>query len=307
VIVDAHAHVFPDICGHVAAGPTRSLSYGRVRVGSKTVQFLPPLCEKTTHSAEMLIAHMDWGGVDKAVLLQGPFYGDHNAYVAETAERFPDRVIAAAFFDPWQEGARDVLAGLLERRAYRAVKLECSEATGLCGLHPGRRLDDPDAAWLWESLERHGLVLTLDLGPIGSSSYQTEAVRGIAATHPGLRIVIAHLGQPAPNLGADPEQRRAWENQIDLGLLPNVWFDMAALPAYFGEDGYPYRRSGRYVRTAIERIGAGKTLWGSDIPGLLTRATYAQLVEMAQAQLGFLSTEERVGVLGLNALRVYSD
>ena len=85
------------------------------------------------------------------------------------------------------------------------MKLECSEATDLCGLHPQTKLDAPDITWLWSELERRQKVLVLDLRAVGSCSYQTSAVRRIAKTHPDLRVVIAHLGQPTPvtEAGAD--------------------------------------------------------------------------------------------------------
>ena len=81
----------------------------------------------------------------------------------------------------------------------------------MCGLHPDAKLDMLNIAWLWEELERRRLVLTLDLGAIGSCSYQTGAVRAIAEGHPDLRIVIAHLGQPNPSAEADVER---WELMV---------------------------------------------------------------------------------------------
>ena len=57
--------------------------YGRIAVGDEETQLLPPYNEKTVFTPEMLIANMDWAGVDKAVLLQGPFYGECNSYVLE--------------------------------------------------------------------------------------------------------------------------------------------------------------------------------------------------------------------------------
>ena len=43
--------------------------------------------------------------------------------------------------------------------------------------------------------------------------------------HSRLRIVIAHLGQPRPEAESAPELWKLWEEQVDLGLLDNVWFD----------------------------------------------------------------------------------
>jgi predicted TIM-barrel fold metal-dependent hydrolase len=305
MLIDAHAHIFPRVSGLNAAGPTRGLGYGRIAVGDQEGQLLPPLNELTAYTPGMLLAHLDWAGVDRAVLLQGPFYGECNAYVRAAVGRYPDRLVGAAYLDPWASDWRSQYEQLFAAPGFRAVKLECSEATGLCGFHPDARLDDPGIAWLWADLEARGATLTLDLGAIGSRSYQTLAVRAIAERHAALKIVIAHLAQPTPAAQADPDRWRLWEQQIDLGRLPNVWFDSSALPAYLQAEGYPFPSAERYLRQAIERIGPAKVMWGTDQPGLLSHATYPQLVRLAELHTAFLSPGEQALVLGGNAIHVY--
>ena len=307
MIIDAHAHIFPRVNGQGEAGAVRGQSYGRITIGHQSRQLLPPLAERVEHTPEMLIAHMDWVGVDRAVLLQGPYYGECNAYVAQAVARYPDRFITAAYFDPWLEGSQSVFAGTLAQGRFRAVKLECSVATGLFGLHPEARLEAPELAWLWAELEQRGLVLVLDLGAVGSRSYQTAAVRAIAANHPRLRVVVAHLGQPNPAVEADDRLRTLWQDQIDLGRLPNVWFDCAALPAYVAAEGFPFQTAGRYLVQALERIGPAKVMWGTDLPSLFVHATYRQLLEWAQRALTGLQPHEQDLVFGGNAQTVYGD
>ena len=305
MLVDAHAHVFPKVTGATGAGATKGLGYGRVAIGNERIQLMPPLCEQTVHTPEMLLAHMDWAGVDKAVLLQGSFYGECNQYVVEACRNHPDRLIGTMFCDPWAEGAKETFASQGRGEGFVGVKLECSETTGFCGIHRGARLDDAGIAWLWDELERKGMVLVLDLGAMGSASYQTDAVRSIAERHPGLTIVLAHLGQPNRAAEADKAKWRLWEQQIDLGRLPNVSFDTASLPAYVSSEGYPYPSAGRYLRMAIDRIGPSKVMWGTDIPGVLTHATYPQLVQAAHIHLQFLSASERAMVMSENAVGVF--
>ncbi len=305
MIVDAHSHIFPQVQGSTGRGPTRGLGYGRIAVGDEETQLLPPYNETTVFTPEMLLANMDWAGVAKAVLLQGPFYGECNSYVLDALDRYPDRLVGAAYFDPWGSGNRQEFEAVIASSKFRVVKLECSEATGLCGLHPNARLDMREIAWLWNSLERRKLVLTLDLGAIGSRSYQTDAVRTIAEVHPDLRIVIAHLGQPNPSAEADAELWSLWWDQIDLGLLPNVWFDTAALPAYLPDEDFPYPTAERYLHLAVDRIGASKILWGTDLPGLLRHLNYPQLVRLAELHTQSLSPNAQAMILGRNAMRVY--
>ena len=312
MIVDVHSHIFPRVQGQIGTGPTRSLGYGRIQFGDEVVQLMPPYNAETVYSPEMLVANMDWAGVDKAVLLQGTAYGECNDYARRALEQYPERLIAAAFFDPWSPDNRDFFHTIVDATnlqtgspVFRAIKLECSVAAGLCGLHPEARLDDPAIAWLWEEIDRRDLVLVIDLGAIGTASYQTEAVRGIAERHPEMPVVIAHLAQPNQEAEADPRLWSLWQEQIDLGAMPNVYFDTAALPAYLPDEDFPYPSAARYLQLAVGRIGAQKIMWGTDQPGLLGVLSYPQLLRLARLHTEFLTPEERARVLGVNAMKVY--
>ena len=106
MIVDAHSHVFPEPRGQVREGPTRDGGYGRMRVGQRLMQLMPPLNRRTEFTTEMLLANLDWAGVDAAVLLQGTYYGECDGYVAEAVGRHPGRLVGALWCDPWRPGFR---------------------------------------------------------------------------------------------------------------------------------------------------------------------------------------------------------
>ena len=306
MIIDAHAHIMTKVHGITAAGPTRSLSWGKVRWGDETIQLLPPFNKVTTFPAETLLAHMDWVGIERAVLLQGPFYGEANAYIASAVERWHDRFIGAFAPDPLAPDARQRFKPCVEEYGLRIVKFELTETTGLTGRYPDLRIDAPQFSWIFEAAQREGLVITFDLGKIGSRAYQTEAVASIADRYPDLQIVIAHLAQPPTNERDNAELNAKWEEQILLGRRANVSFDLSALPAYSrAYDEYPYVAGQAYIGRAVQLIGARKIMWGTDVPGLLTSGSYRQLLNYVRLQCDFLSTQEKDQVLGLNALRVY--
>ena len=56
---------------------------------------------------------------------------------------------------------------------------------------------------------------------------------------------------------------------------------------------------------AVDLVGANKIMWGTDVPGLLTVATYRQLVDLGWAHTDFLSSEDQEKIMGLNAAEVY--
>ena len=306
MIIDAHAHIMTALRGTTASGPTRSLAWGKARWGDETIQLLPPFNPETTFPAEALLAQMDWAGVDRAVLLQGPFYGELNAYVAGAVARYSDRFVGAFAPDPFAPGAREQYRQCVEDFGLRIVKFELTEATGLAGLYPKLRIDAPEFNWIYEAAVSDGLTLTFDLGKIGGLAYQTEALANIAERYPDLPIVIAHLAQPPLNESDNPALNAKWEAQILLGRKANVCFDLSALPAYSAAyDEYPYAGARIYIQRAVDLIGADKLMWGSDAPGLLTSGTYRQLLNFVRRHCDFLTDEETEGLLGLNALRVY--
>lgn len=307
MIIDAHAHIMSEVQGRTHSGPTRSLRYGKIQWGALEFRLLPPLAPLTTFPPEALLENMDWAGVERAVLLQGTFYGEANAYVAQTVKQWPDRFTGAAFIDPYAADARTTFQRCTEDYGFHILKFEMSVPVGLVGLYPDLRLDGEQMAWIFEAAEKNNLVVTLDLGGVGSASYQTEEVAQLIARHPQLRIVIAHLGQPPIAHRTDPQLDALWQEQILLGRHEHVWFDFSSLPAYCaGVDEYPFASACAYIQRAVELIGPQKLLWGTDAPGLLTHATYPQLLHYVSNACDFLSPASLQDLLGNNAQRAYA-
>ena len=305
MIIDTHAHVLQRLHGHIGRGRTHGVGYGRARIGGgEPFMHVAPFRRETTFPPDALVAQMDWAGVDKAVLLQGSFHGESNAYVAAAVARYPDRLIGAAFVDPRAPDAQAQFAQLTGSGGFGVLKLEISVGWGFTGVYPDFRLDEPGLAWLWPAAEQQGIIVVLDLGAVGSASYQTEIVGGIVARHPRLQVVIAHLAQPPLAHANDPALNAQWEAQIALGRHANVWFDLAALPAYVDED-FPYPTARRYIARAAELVGTERLMWGSDIPGLFGQGTYPQLVRFVARYCDFLPPAAREAVLGGNAWRLF--
>ena len=304
MIIDAHSHIFPAVNGVIGDGKTRSAGYGCITVGDETLRLFPAYNERTEYTAEMLIAHLDWAGVDKAVLQQGTFYGECNAYVHDALDRYPERLLGALHADPWCRDYRESFEGFLETGRFCSVKIEFSQKTGLSGIHPGARLDDDAIGWLWKLVRGAGVPLVLDLCSGEQPSYQTGGVRKIAETHPDLKIVIAHLGQPRgwAELG-DHKNGQMWQEQIALGTLPNVWFDTSSLPDW--EEDFPYPSAERYLQQAIGVVGPEKIMWGTDQPGTLKHQSYPTFLRLIQKHIAYLPADQRGMILGGNAERVY--
>ena len=305
MIIDAHAHITAGLHGRTVRGETQSLSYGKFQAGAEVLRLTPPLGPKTSFPPELLLEYMDWVGVDKTVLLQGSTYGDSNKYLSQAVQQWPGRFIAAAFLDPRAADARDAFRRATEEYGFRIIKFEMSEMAGFTGVYPDLQFDSDEMAWIWEEAARLDLVVTLDLGAIGSRSYQTDAVQRIIDRHPQLKIVIAHLAQPPFAAARSAATEEAWEAQLSLARHANVWLDIASLPALSAPQDYPYSAARSYLQRAVELVGADKLMWGTDAPGLLQQATYAQLLSYVTRHCDFLSSKQMSQLLGETAQHVY--
>lgn len=98
-VIDIHAHIYEKVAGITQGQPMSSTSQGKVTIGNREIQFLPPSFERSCSTAEALIAYMDWCGIEKALLMPNPFYGYHNYYFKESVKKYPDRLRGVALVD----------------------------------------------------------------------------------------------------------------------------------------------------------------------------------------------------------------
>jgi predicted TIM-barrel fold metal-dependent hydrolase len=270
MIVDSHVHVFRRLDGFTGAGRVKPLPYGIVQIGEgEPFRLLPPALERTNFPAEILLEYMDAAGVDKAVLMQGPLYGDMNDYYAEVFKRWPDRFVGVALVDPMDEKGPALLDFLIHRQGFKAVKLEMTDSLGLCSRYPDFNLASSRFVWLWETISRANLSITLDLGLTTDRSYQTDELSDLVQHYPDVRWIIAHLAQPKNRMLADPALEAPWREQVLLARHTNVWLDLSALPYHLPEGDYPFSGIDIFVRNAVDLVGANRLLWGTD--GRLSR------------------------------------
>lgn len=306
MIIDAHVHSFDRLTGLVGRGRVRSAGFGKVRYGTGEEQrMMPPSLADTSFPGEVLVEYMDWVGIDKAVLLQGNLYGFHNEYVASLVRRWPNRFVGCACVDPMLADSEKVLRHALENLKLRALKLELSEHGGLTGLYPHLRLDISSLQKFWECFAEYQFPLVLDFGPIGDRGYQLDELVRLISSYPSIHpVVICHLGGIGRTTGADPHLQDRWQKFLSTARNSGFYTDIAALPLFFDEE-YPCPIVQNYIEQAVDVLSADKLLWGSDLPGMLSRLTYRQIVDIVKVHCRFLNSREKELILGENALRVF--
>jgi L-fuconolactonase len=124
-----------------------------------------------------------------------------------------------------------------------------------------------------------------------------EDVPELARRHPGLSIVIDHLGKPP--LGR--ESIRVWRRQLAAAAEhANVHAKVSGLGS--GEGSSDPRTA---IETAFESFGPDRLMFGSDWPMALLHGTYENLVGEMRDAIELIAGGDAEAVLAANALRLY--
>ena len=115
-----------------------------------------------------------------------------------------------------------------------------------------------------------------------------------------------------------PETRFAASQGVHYVIPPPPDFSIAESLARFDELGHVHFKvtdinfdrledagydSAAFVRALVDRFGAARLLWGSDVGQ--SPAPYAEKLARLRAAAGRLSDAERAGFFGATALRLY--
>lgn len=275
-IIDAHVHIFPP--GMIARRDALlredqwfGEAFGHPNARMRTV--------------EDLIARMDVAGVDVSIVVGWPWgtntlCAEHNAYLAESAARWPNRIVWLGIVNPAQDDAGAVIADCI--------------AAGAKGFG---EINADGQGFRWSQPEQwHEAMLQITAAGLPVMCHTSEPVGhrypGKGYAHPQEILaaiehdpiqswVLAHWGGGLPFYELMPEVRLA---------CTNVTYDCAAT-------SYLYQPA--IFRNVIDLVGVEKVLFGSDWPVL----GQGKLIEQIRSL--DLKENELAAVLGGNAARVY--
>jgi L-fuconolactonase len=173
----------------------------------------------------------------------------------------------------------------------------------LVGLRPMVQ-DIPDHDWLlrpWlapllAAMEKRDLIFDALVLP----RHLTRLLR-LVDNHPDLQFVLDHCAKPRL-AGGD---LMPWKKDIaEIARRPNVVCKLSGLVTEAAADWQvaDLRQAVDHVRACF---GSYRLLWGSDWPVVNLAGGYAKWFAAAETLLADLSEDERAGVFGDNAARVY--
>ncbi|MDD5017733.1 MAG: amidohydrolase family protein [Eubacteriales bacterium] len=299
-VIDAHAHLIECIKGFGYHGEMRSLGGGRVRWATgEEIQIIPPELGGEHFSYDRLIREMDACGIGSAVLMQGSIYGFQNEYAHEAVCAYPDRFTALGAFDPYCRCYLDIMRRWIEEFRFCGLKFEMSTNSGFMGYHSDFYVNGERMRPVLEYAQKHGLVLSFDIGTFGDPSFQIDRIVALAQKYDGVEFVIEHMFCPA----ADQDEK-VCDALKKIETAGNIYVTLASLPSLCAPETYPYPSALRYIKLASEIIGVDRIMWGSDIPVSVTRAPYSQLISFICEGIT-LSADELQKIYAGTAKKVY--
>ncbi|MBR3471399.1 MAG: amidohydrolase, partial [Prevotella sp.] len=126
--------------------------------------------------------------------------------------------------------------------------------------------------------------------------HQVGELREVIQECPRLKVVIGHFGMPVAE---------GWESQLRLCLNENVYMESGGITWLYNSEFYPFPTAIKVIRQAIDTVGVGKLMWGSDYPRTITAITYRMSYDFISKST-LLTDDEKTAFLGANAERLYS-
>lgn len=296
-VIDIHAHIYEKVAGITQGQPMVSTSLGKVTIGNREQQFLPPAFEKSRSTAEMLIAYMDWCGIEKALLMPNPYYGYHNHYFTESVKKYPDRLKGVALVDIMKgRQAAEELAEIYDEGTLFGFKVE-TDSTFQCA--PGTRLADKCLAPVWDCCNQYSQPVFLHL-------FRTDEVEDmdyLVKAYPKITFVICHMGADACFKSGMPKDNY----QKILELVKNhgnVYIDTSTVPVYYEEE-YPWPASVKIIEKCYQYVGPEKMMWASDYPGMLNHGTMKQLINLVVNGCKNIPESHKEMIMAENARRLF--
>ena len=234
---------------------------------------------------EELLAEMDKAGVDGVVLVPPSWEGDRNDIALDAAASHPDRFCIMGRFDPDAPGARGQIAGWKQQKGMLGVRLTFHTEVLRQPLLDGR------FDWLWGEMEKAGIPAMV----LFHHEYMHLADR-IAERHPGLRLVLDHLGLKSARDVREATNFATLDKVLALAKRPNVAAKVSAMPCYADDKTYPFRSVHPYIRRVFDAFGPQRTFWGTDWSRL--PCSYRQGVTMFTEELPWLGGQDLDWVMG---------
>ena len=286
-----------------------------------TKQYLPPTLHNLEAPPELIIAEMDYAGVDMGVLHTSPPLGLLNGFLRDVVRRFPDRfmrlisVREAAIPEDPDAAIREVEE---EVNAGGHIGLQFmpgyyySPTGGVLTGHEGP-WDDGPLRPFWQAMAALKIPVFFTLiGGRGGSAYERswhdsyiEEQRALLRwmeRYPDVTVVITH-GLPW-RAYMEGNRIRIPEAVWDVFKAPQCHLQLLLPIQLGGVWEYPWREAEPTMQECVERVGSDRLMWGTDLPMVMRFCTYRQVLDQFRVHCEFLTDRQRDDILRGTVARV---
>jgi predicted TIM-barrel fold metal-dependent hydrolase len=237
--------------------------------------------QTSVYSQDDVLREMDEAGVDAAVIHPPGWDPQANELAVEAARQYPHRFAILGNFPLDRPESRALVDGWKQRPGMLGLRFTFNQP------HQRTWPTDGTIDWLWPAAERAGL-------PVGLAAANFLPIVGqVAERHPGLRLLVDHLGRPSGSKDA-----AAFANLPELLALakyPNVAVKASGAPSYSSEP-YPYRNIHPYLRQIYDAFGPERMFWGTDITRM--PCSWRQCVTLFTEELPWLTESDKELIMG---------
>jgi len=228
-----------------------------------------------------LLDEMKVAGVDRVILVPPSWEGYRNDYALEAAQKYPDRFAVMGkvqLNDPASQGR---IASWLKQPGMLGFRISFRHS----GTHSF--LDDGTADWFWAECERYDIPVMI------FAPFAVKKIGAIAERHPGLRVIVDHMGLNVQWKGKDLGP--GIDVLLKFARMKNVGVKASCLPCYVDEP-YPFPTLHPQIHRVVDAFGPQRIFWGTDLSQM--PCSYRQAVTLFTEELDFLSAQDKEWIMG---------
>lgn len=230
---------------------------------------------------DYVLGEMAKAGVDRVIIVPPSWEGDRNDLALESAAAHQDRFAVMGRLDIYRDDAKEQIRNWLAQPGMLGMRF---------ALHTPlleRPFVSGELDWVWREAEASGVpVMVLVPHRLMSS------VARVAERHPGLKLVMDHLGLVH---GKDEEAFAGLGELLNLSQYKNI-AAKASITPFYTSDQYPFKKLHAPLRRVFDAFGPKRMFWGSDLSRL--PCSYRQGVTMFTEEIPWLSDQDKEWVMG---------
>ena len=256
---------------------------------------------------ELMLAHMRYAGIDHCILQAGPNYGMVNDLNAFAQSAYPEKFTglfavddAMAYAPKWLKEVDRAVCRLQLRGLYYC--LDAFARYGFEWSFADSRMDP-----FWELIASVNVPVFIELN--ASPTYDAagyianiERLDGLLARFPDIRWLIV-MGPPVAFFAK--KGKWTFPDTVDrVYRQDNVQLEIMFPISWGWKWDYPYPEARALIRDLRDRYGAGKLVWGSDMPNVERFCTYRQCLDYVRRYCDFFTEKEMDMVLAENVMEL---